>query len=104
MAWFTAGIVNDPTLGQILADTGALAAQTISGNVLVYSTVATTLTLRHRNATNTADLHSQKIAVSTENNNFVNIQIGAIALALNERVTVTADVGFTGQIQVSLLG
>ncbi len=105
MAWFTNGLITNPIDGQLLVDTGALAAGTIGGSLLCYSTLPCLLTLHRHNSTNTADITTQKVALGCFANNFTvhSIPTGII-LALNERVTVTIDTGFIGSIQVSLVG
>jgi hypothetical protein len=103
MAWSTAGLITNPTNGQIVADTGALPAIPFVPTFWCYSTVACQLTLHHRNATNSADLHTQQVALSTENSNFQTFGIPTqITLGVNERITLTVDIGFVGQIQCSI--
>lgn len=104
MAWSTAGIITNPTTGQILADTGALPAVVFVPTFLCWSLIACNITLHHRNATNTVDLHTQQMALSTEGSPFAVIGLPtAVTLGLNERLTLTVDIGFTGQIQCSII-
>jgi hypothetical protein len=104
MAWSTAGIITNPTTGQIVADTGALPATPFIPTLMCWSTVSVNITLHHRNSTNTADLHIQQMSLTTEGTPFVIFGLPtSITLGANERLTLTVDSGFTGQIQCSII-
>jgi hypothetical protein len=104
MAWATQGKITNPSDGQLLADTGPLAATAFVPTLLCWSTVACNITLHHRNAANTADLHTQQLSLTTFFLNFQTIGLPtAIILGLNERLTLTLDTAFTGQIQISII-
>lgn len=104
MAWNTAGILTNPTSNVILADTGALPATPFTPTLMCWSTQGVNITFRHRNAANSADLHTQQMALSTEGCPFVVILLPTnITLGANERLTLTLDNAFVGQIQCSIL-
>jgi hypothetical protein len=104
MAWGTVGLITNPTTGQIIADTGPLAATPFVPTFFCWSNVACNITLHHRNAANTADLHTQQMSLSTEGSSFEVFGLPtAVTLAANERLTLTLDVGFIGQIQCSII-
>lgn len=62
MAWFTAGILNNPAGNTILADTAALPGT--DQTVVLGADVATVATVEWRNAANSANIQSQVIAVA----------------------------------------
>jgi len=102
--WATEGIITDPGNNELLADTGALTVGTFSFTILAWSDVGGSLTLRLRNALNNGDVKTQKITLSTSNNVFSEIvSVPIVVLAVNQRVTLTLDSGFTGTIQCSIL-
>jgi hypothetical protein len=103
MAWSTNGVLIDPDTNDLLADTGALSLGTYSFVILAWSDTACGITLHHRNATNTADVHSQKLQLTTTSSAFAQIVTIPAVLLLNERLTLTLDNGFTGTIQCSIL-
>lgn len=102
--WATNGVITNPTTGQVVADTGPLPATPISPVLLCWSSVGVGVTLHYRNAANTADLRTQRMALTTEGTPFQVINLPAnITLNVNERLTLTVDAGFVGQIQCSIL-
>lgn len=102
MAWVTQGKVNNPTAGLVLADTGAVgSAGPVSGNIVIWTDTSAFVTLRRRNATNTADIATQQLYINGQNLFFM--PAVTITLAVNERVQITNDNAFTGTIQASLI-
>lgn len=101
MAWHTNGPITDPGDGEVLADSGALAVGSTTAALLIYAPTACTVYLNHRNALNTATLHSQPIPIT--GNVFAPIIGIPLSPAMNERYTLTLDVGFTGVIWASIL-
>lgn len=104
MAWATAGIITNPTANQVIADTGPLPATAFVPTFMCWANVSCLITLRHRNATNTADLHTQQLFLSTEGTSFQLFGLPtAVTLGANERLILTVDNVFTGQIQCSII-
>jgi hypothetical protein len=102
MAWSTAGILTNPAIDTILADTGAVA--TTSGpvdiHVIVGGSVASIITIEHRNSTNTANISSQVVAFGA--NVAEEFDLKNIILAASERVRLRLNAAVTGSIQGSI--
>lgn len=100
MAWHTAGPLEDPSAGDVLADTGALGVGVSGFTILIDTTAGGYVDLVHRNALNTQDLHLQKLYISPG----TPLPLGAtLTLALNERLLLRVRDGLTGTIQGSFL-
>src|SRR5579862_6531172 len=106
MAWGTAGKLNNPTSGAILADTGPLAsgALTFVPTIMIWADGALNCTLHYRNAANTGDNKTQQMSVGTFGSNFQAFSLTtAVTVQLNERLTLTLDNNFTGNVQASII-
>ncbi len=101
MAWASEGILTNPALDAILADSGALPACTTGVTVLLGGSVACICTLEHRNAANTANIASQVIAITA--NQLLPMDLPGVVFAANERIRIRLNVGVTGSLQASLL-
>lgn len=97
--WVTNGPINNPATGEILADTGAIPAGTLSLTILVFTDVGFTMNLVQRNALNTANVNIQPIAVLGQ---YTVVGIPAV-LVLNQRIRLEVDTAVTGNIQASIL-
>jgi hypothetical protein len=99
--WLSAVTVN-PTAGQVLVDTGAISGPT-SVEFCAYTagSVAAVLTVEHRNAANSATLHSQQIPVTAGTFNEMCPNKG-FTVADQERVRIVSTNAVTGTVSVSL--
>jgi hypothetical protein len=100
--WISSGRITNPALNQVLLDTGALAAKERLFQVFVSSTVAIPLEVQWRDATDTATLKSQIIAVPAST--FVQMFqfLSEIPMAANERLRIIAVSAATGSVSCSL--
>lgn len=99
MGWATEGLKTNPSAGDILADTGPLAAGIASLTVIIWTDAGCNLNLVQRNALNTADVNSQSLQ---PNGSMFLAPIPIITL-LNQRLQITVDTGVNGHVQASLL-
>jgi hypothetical protein len=101
--WYSGGVKVNPAANDILADSGAIAAdQSVTFKIIVACTVAAAPVLEHRNAANDTNLHSHIFPMPANGILDVNFQY-PVPLATNERIRVRINAGITGQIQASLL-
>lgn len=102
MAWDSNGFITDPSDNQIIADTGALGGLTTATfTMLISSDVACEIALEHRNATNTANIHSHRIN-HNDPSRTVDLQF-PVTLGVNERLRLRLITGFEGALQGSIL-
>lgn len=101
MAWFSAGILTNPVIDTVLADTGALAGAG-SGRIKVVlgGNVAVIAVVERRNALNTANISSQVIACAA--NTVFEMEIPGEAWADQERYRIRLNAGITGSTQASV--
>jgi len=102
MAWFTNGILTNPAINTILADSGALpeAGGPVSTRVIVSSTVICAPILELRDAANSANISSQAFILAA--NTSLEIEL-PITWAAGERMRVRLNAAITGLIQVSII-
>ncbi len=91
---FTQGVLTNPTVGTVLADTGQAPAK---GEYIVYvvawASAAAQMTLQHRNADNTADVAA--VAFGVPAGGTVSFSL-PFSLGVNERVRVVMRAALTG--------
>ncbi len=102
MPWATQGILQSPTAGTLLADTGALLAATFSLTILVTTQYSARVTIARRNALNDTDLSTHLVKTVSDAPTMLN-GMGSIALLLNERIVVRAESAMIGEVQASIL-
>ena len=104
MAWATNNIVSNPSSGDIIADTGAIAlGGLIQTTVLVWSTITCNVEIVQRNALNTADVNKQRLYALNSETGILPIQQVPVLLAVNERLLVRMVDSISGDIQASIL-
>jgi hypothetical protein len=100
MAWFSAGVLTNPILDTIMADTVGVNGSG-SLRVILGGSVPVIATIEQRNAANTANINSQVIAVAA--NEVLSLDLPGIPFATSERLRVRLNVGITGSCQASIL-
>jgi len=100
MAWVTGGILTNPAIDTILADSGALAAGQTGVIFIFGGSVAAIATIEHRNAANTANLNSQVIAIAA--NDAKQYCLPGIIFAASERIRLRLNAAVTGSLQASV--
>ena len=101
MPWTSSGRITNPTAGQIVADSGALAGGTREPLIAVACSVAVTLELQQRDAANAATLKSQIISVPA--NTFVAFHVPmGIPVGDGERLRLENVSAVTGVLSVSV--
>lgn len=101
MAWYTNGIVTDPSGGDILADTGPLSVGGNSLHLILWCDTSVYVDVVQRNATNTADVNTQRIYIGADGT--IHMSPLPVTALLNERVIVRNLYGFAGNVQASLM-
>ena len=100
MAWATAGILTNPAIDTILADSGALAGGQSEATIIVGGSVAAIYTIEHRNAANTANVNSQVVASVL--NEAKQYWLPGISFAASERIRVRLNAAVVGSLQASV--
>jgi hypothetical protein len=101
MAWFTAGILTNPAIDTILADTGAVPAAISGVTIILGGNIACVATIEHRNAANNANNASQVIATTAGIATPFYLQ--GIDVQPGERVRIRLNAAVTGSIQASVI-
>jgi hypothetical protein len=99
MGWATEGAQINPSNGDILADTGALAVG-ITATLIIKTNVDAPIELVRRNATNTSDFKVQPLVVAPPNLFVVSVPLG---VSLNERILLRMSDDLEGTITASIL-
>lgn len=104
MAWFTEGKKTQPAAGDVLADTGAVAAAlTVAPlQVVITATLAVTVELRHYDTNGTTILKSHFIKCAA--NDTIAIPFANIVLDTDQRLKVVNATATLGDVQASLVG
>lgn len=98
--WATAGVVESPSAGDVIADTGPISVGlNFALTALIWSQQNTSFTIHQRNALNTADINSQKVSPIS---GFIYVAM-PVTLLTNQRITVTVDESLELNCQASLL-
>lgn len=104
MPWVSSGRITNPTLDQVLVDTGQLPAGGRSFNAVASASVVGIFEVQLRDATNTTTLKSQILCVPA--NGTANIPEAAancnFDMAANERIRIIQAVALTGISSCSL--
>ena len=100
--WATEGIKTAPASNTVLADTGVLAAGPLPITILAWTTGGGWIDLAHRNALNTADVHVQRLFL-TSNPQMPFVASIPLVLVINERFVIRTATPWSGDVQVSLL-
>jgi hypothetical protein len=102
MAWFTNGVLTNPAINTILADTGALteAGGPVSTRVVVSSTVISAPIFELRNAADSANISSQALILAA--NTSLEIEF-PVTWAAGERLRLRLNAAITGLIQASII-
>lgn len=106
MAWLSSGRLANPTLDQVLLDTGALPAGSYFFDAFAASTVQAAFELQLRDAANTTTVKSQIIAVPAFTTTWgfsVSTQI-YLDVTANQRLRIIQVAAVTGSVSVSLVG
>lgn len=106
MSWTASGRITNPTLDQVLVDTGPLVAGVYFFSVFAAATVASAFELQWRNAANAATLKSQIVAVPA-NTTIWGFEVANglyIDVAASERIRIIQVAAVTGSVSVSLVG
>ena len=105
MSWLSSGRITNPTLDQVLLDTGALPAGVYFFAAYGAGSVASVFEVQHRDATNTVTLKSQIIAAAASSiaPKFEVSERTPLTLAANERIRIIAVAAIVGAVSVSLL-
>jgi len=99
-AWITGGILTNPAIDTILADSGALAGGQTSVKIIFGGSVAAIATIEHRNAANTVNVNSQVIAIVA--NQAVEFELPGVTFAASERIRLRLNAAVTGSLQASI--
>jgi hypothetical protein len=100
--WYASGRLTNPTLNQVLVDTGALPAKQRMFKVIAAATVNTPLELQHVAADGTTVLKSQIIAIPAFSTAGCGPQVEEVNMAINERVRIIAVTAVTGFVSCSI--
>lgn len=103
MAWFSAGILVNPVIDTILADTGPMptAAGPINIQVIFGGNIAAVAVVELRNAANIANVSSQVIACVA--NQAIQFDFDGLIFAASERLRVRLNAAVVGSVQASIL-
>jgi hypothetical protein len=93
----------NPSDNDVIATTGALEAGWYLIQMFVYSSVDAIVELVERDATNSADNSTQRLAVKSAIGNADLTYLSKIRLLENERYIARMDGGVTGNVQASIL-
>lgn len=106
MAWLSSGRITNPTLDQVLLDTGAVPAGAYWLKAQGASTVNSAFEVQYRDATNTTTLKSQIIATPTFGTTepFDIPERFQFNMTANERIRIIQVAAVTGSVSVSLVG
>lgn len=99
MPWFEGAEFTNPPGAQVLVDSGSLFRGSFDVLVVVQNSVATTILVERRNATDTATVQSRRVRLGT---GFTEANLRPVDLESGERIRVTLPVGVTGVIEVDL--
>lgn len=99
MGWVTNGIVTNAAANDILADTGSMLAGITNFILIIWTNVGGALDIVQRNATDTGDIHTQRIAADS----LFHAEGIPINLALNQRLQIRVVDGYTGDFQASIM-
>lgn len=100
--WATEGIINNPTINLLLADTGQLAAGIYDFDVLFDAGMLSAGRLQHRNAANSANIKEHMIVTAASLLHSPSYIRGR-KVAANERLRVICYANYTGLISVSII-
>ena len=99
---FTQGLLTNPTINTLVADTGAMAANGVNIKIIVGASVASRFAIEWRNAANTANLWSQIVANPANQSISVDLPVG-IPFAAGERLRIIMAAALTGVAQGSII-
>ena len=102
MALISSGRITNPTLNQVLADTGPLAAKERIFQAIAAATVNTPLELQHVAADGTTVLKSQIIACTAYGTGWFPPLIAELNMAVNERLRIIAVTAVTGSVSCTI--
>jgi hypothetical protein len=100
--WVASGRITNPTLNQVLADTGQMVAKQRIWQAVVSATVAAPFELQHLAADGTTVLKSQIIACQALDTKTIPRQVEEVTMATNERIRIIAVTAITGSVSVSI--
>lgn len=101
MAWNTNGILNAPSAGDIVADTGGLIAGTPNFNLVCWTNSAGTIVeVALRNALNTSDVAVQRMHIESGGPRQIPFPINVM---LNQRLVVRMLNGINDDVQISII-
>jgi hypothetical protein len=100
MAWASGGILTNPAIDAILADSGSLAAGQTNVRVVFGGSVAAIATIEHRNTLNTVNVNSQTIAIAA--NEVVSIDLPGVIFVATERVRLRLNAAVVGSLHASI--
>jgi len=104
MGWSTAGIVTNPSLGAVLADTGPVGPGVVLLTVLLWSNKDCVLTVSYRDGANTVDLGTQQLQIGADAISTKSITSVQVRVEKNERFRVVmGEANFNGKVQASLI-
>lgn len=106
MSWLASGRVTNPTLDQVLVDTGPLATGSYFFDVFAASSVAAIFEVQHRDAANTTTLKSQIVATPATSTTwgFSVPSSTYLEVVTNQRIRVIQVAAVTGNVSVSIVG
>lgn len=100
MGWYTGGVMVNPILNAVLADSGPAPADTTGEVMLILSSTALgQVVFEHRNANNDANVHSHAFALGANDSKESAVIIDVVA---GERIRVRAAAAIVGTVQVSM--
>ena len=99
MAWDTEGVIENPTEGQIMADTGAILLGIVAVfTIIIWGETETSFEIAVRNAANNADVNVQRISA----NKYLLVGV-PLSLGVNQRVVVRSVAAASYNYQASIL-
>jgi len=98
--WESEGLLTNPGINTLYADTGQLTAGIYDFDVIIVATAAVLPSLQHRNAANTATLFYQVMYASALM--YGSISIRSYKMATNERLRVFNTAALVGSVQASI--
>lgn len=102
MAWISSGRITNPTLNQVLVDTGPLAAKERIFQAVSAATANAPLELQHVAADGTTVLRSQILACTAFGTGWFPSLSSELNMAINERLRIIAVTAITGSVSCSL--
>jgi hypothetical protein len=100
--WTTAGLLTNPAIDTILADTGPAPTDGgIRGKMFMASTVQAVGVLEWRNAANTANIRSQAFVVPANSSLQIMLEF-PLNMSTGERLRVRLNAAITGVVQASM--